>query len=134
MNERKIHRVAEFLADDIESEAGPKVGPVQKAVPVTEGPNESIANELLLIAEDLVAMDFSTQKQMDDYLKKHPDADRSNHKVVKHDPGKPETHPHNLMKQRENEKAMGDIGKHFKKDPKDLTVDEITEYNQKKGK
>ena len=134
MNERKIHRVAEFLADDIESEAGPKVGPVQKVVPVTEGPNEVIANELLLIAEDLVAMDFPSQDAMDKYLKEHPDADKSKHKVVKHDPGNMETHPYNLMKQRENEKAMKDMGKHFKKDPKDLTVDEIMEYNQKKGK
>jgi hypothetical protein len=37
MNEKKIYRIAEFLADDIESEAGPKVGPVQKAVPVAVG-------------------------------------------------------------------------------------------------
>lgn len=42
---------------------------------------EAVANELLRIAEDLVAMDFPTQDAMDKYLKDHPDADKSKHHV-----------------------------------------------------
>ena len=40
---------------------------------------------LLKLARELLAMDFPTQDAMDKYLKEHPDADRSNHKVVKND-------------------------------------------------
>jgi bacterioferritin len=82
---------------------------------------------------DRVAMDFSDQKQMDRYLKDHPDADKSKHRVVKHDPKNLDTHPFNLMRKRKNEEKMKEIGKHFKKDPKDLTVDEITQFNQRKS-
>ena len=53
MNERKIRRIAEFLADDIESEAGPKVGPTQKAVPVAVGVSAAV-KELLAIVKELV--------------------------------------------------------------------------------
>ena len=42
-----------------------------------------VAKELLAIARELVAIDFPTQDAMDKYLKEHPDADKSNHKVVK---------------------------------------------------
>lgn len=41
-----------------------------------------VAKELLKMAKELVSMDFPTQDAMDTYLKEHPDADRSNHKVV----------------------------------------------------
>lgn len=41
-----------------------------------------VASELLRIAKDLLAIEFPTQDAMDKYLKEHPDADRSNHKVV----------------------------------------------------
>ena len=92
---------------------------------------EAVINEMLRIAEELTAMDFSTQKQMDDYLKAHPDADKSKHKVVKHDKSDMSTHPFNLMRQRQNEKAMGDIARWHKKEVKDLTVDDITKYNQR---
>jgi hypothetical protein len=34
------------------------------------------------IAKEIVAMDFPTQDAMNKYLQEHPDADRSNHKVV----------------------------------------------------
>jgi hypothetical protein len=89
-----------------------------------------IANELVDIARELFAMDFPTQDAMDKYLKDHPDADRSNHKVVKHDSSKSETHPMNLMQQRKNEKKMEEIGKHFNKKPENLTNNEIVEYNK----
>lgn len=42
-----------------------------------------IKSELVKVAKELVGMDFPTQKAMDKYLRTHPDADRSNHKVVK---------------------------------------------------
>jgi hypothetical protein len=41
-----------------------------------------IASELLAVAKELMATDFPTQDAMDKYLKDHPDADRSNHRVV----------------------------------------------------
>lgn len=39
--------------------------------------------DLLFISRELLGIDFSTQDAMDKYLKEHPDADRSNHRVVK---------------------------------------------------
>lgn len=40
-----------------------------------------IAGELLKMAKELVGMEFPTQEALDKYLKDHPDANRSNHKV-----------------------------------------------------
>jgi hypothetical protein len=42
-----------------------------------------VAKELVKLAKDLLAIDFPSQDALDKYLKEHPDADRSNHKVVK---------------------------------------------------
>lgn len=42
-----------------------------------------VAKELLKLAKELLSMDFPNQEALDKYLKDHPDADRSNHKVVK---------------------------------------------------
>lgn len=42
-----------------------------------------IARELLGMAKELMAIEFPTQEALDKYLKDHPDADRSNHRVVK---------------------------------------------------
>ena len=92
---------------------------------------KTLAKEMLAIARDMVGMDFPTQDAMDKYMKDHPDADKSNHKVVKNDARDMDSHPFNLMRKRKNEEAMKAIGKHYKKDPKDLTVDEITKYNQR---
>jgi hypothetical protein len=92
--------------------------------------NRKIASRLLFMAKEVLGMDFPTQDALDKYLKDHPDADKSNHKVVQHDPGNMDTHPFNLMRQRKNEEKMNEIGKHYKKDPKDLTVDEIERFNQ----
>ena len=41
-----------------------------------------VANKLLKIAKSLLSMEFPTQDALDKYLKDHPDADRSNHRVV----------------------------------------------------
>ena len=48
--------------------------------------------EILKIAKSLTAMNFPTQEALDKYMKEHPDADRSNHKVVekKEEPAKKE--------------------------------------------
>ena len=43
---------------------------------------EIIAKELVRIAKDLMAMDFSSEEAMHNYLKEHPNANRENHKVV----------------------------------------------------
>jgi hypothetical protein len=44
--------------------------------------NKKIARRLLFMAKEVLGMDFPTQDALDKYLKDHPDADRSNHKVV----------------------------------------------------
>jgi hypothetical protein len=44
--------------------------------------NRKIASQLLVMAKEVLGMDFPTQDAMDKYMKDHPDADRSNHKVV----------------------------------------------------
>jgi hypothetical protein len=41
-----------------------------------------VAKELLKMAKELLAIDFPNKDALDKYLKDHPDADRSNHKVV----------------------------------------------------
>jgi hypothetical protein len=48
-----------------------------------------MSRELLKVAKDLLAMEFPTQDAMDKYLKEHPAADRSNHRVVKTKPRTP---------------------------------------------
>lgn len=138
---------------------------------VKEEKDGKIASRLLFMAKEVLGMDFPTQDAMDKYMKDHPDADRSNHKVVKdpkdetsdeveerlkkkmgpsyktqeqrledakpkHGPAQSpsddmENHPYNQMRKRQNEKAMKEIGEHYKKDPKDLTVDEIVQFNQR---
>ena len=42
-----------------------------------------VAHELVRIAEMVTAIDFPTDDAMKKYLDEHPDADKSNHKVVK---------------------------------------------------
>lgn len=42
-----------------------------------------LAAELVRIAKSLAGIDFSTKSQMDSYLKEHPGADRSKHRVVR---------------------------------------------------
>jgi hypothetical protein len=41
-----------------------------------------LAKELLVLAKELLATDFPSKEALDEYLREHPDADRSNHKVV----------------------------------------------------
>ena len=45
--------------------------------------NKKIASQLLFMAREVLGMDFPTQDAFDKYMKDHPDANRSNHKVVK---------------------------------------------------
>ena len=45
--------------------------------------NKKIASQLLFMARELIGMDFPTQDAFDKYMKEHPDANRSNHRVVK---------------------------------------------------
>lgn len=96
---------------------------------------EQIEHETAFLSSESVkvSIEFPTQEAMDKYLKDHPDADKSKHKVVKQDSKDMGTHPMNLMRQRKNEERLNEIGKALKKDPKDLTNKEISDYNSKKG-
>lgn len=69
-----------------------------------------IDHQILAVVRDLIGMDFATQEALDKYLKEHPDADRSNHRVVER---KVEVH----------EKATGgtgDVKAQFEKSTKPL--------------
>jgi len=55
-----------------------------------------VAREILKVAKELLAIEFPTQDAMKKYLDEHPDADKSNHKVVetkKDEPKKEEKKP-----------------------------------------
>ena len=41
----------------------------------------AVAKELVRMAKSLLAIEFDTQEAYDDYIKAHPDADKSNHSV-----------------------------------------------------
>jgi len=47
----------------------------------------AVAQEILKIAKELMAMEFPTDAAMKKYLREHPDADKSLHRVVKTDHG-----------------------------------------------
>ena len=55
----------------------------------------AVARELLAIARELEAMEFPTQDAYDKYMREHPDADKSLHRVVetKEGPAKGEAKP-----------------------------------------
>jgi hypothetical protein len=149
---KKDGKDVEAEVKDVKREGGKyvyKLDKVDEFVPEAElkraASAVSIVSGLKEIARELVAIEFPTQDAYDKYMKEHPDADRSKHKVEekKEEPKKEESpkqltpeqaeqHPFNLMRKRKNEEALKQIGKHYKKDPKDLTVDEITKYNQRK--
>jgi len=42
----------------------------------------AVAREILAVAKELMAIEFPTQDAFDKYMKEHPDANKSNHKVV----------------------------------------------------
>jgi hypothetical protein len=54
--------------------------------------SDVVARALLMVAKRLMAIDFPTQGAMDKYLKEHPDADKSNHKVVEQKKSQLPTH------------------------------------------
>lgn len=45
-----------------------------------------VAKELLKIARNLIAMEFPSREALQKYLKDHPNAEKSNHKVVNYHP------------------------------------------------
>ena len=94
----------------------------------------NIANELAEVASLLVATDFPTQESLDKYIKDHPDADKSNHKVVKKDNSSeqvPFNHPaggKDFGNDREvyNDMARGHSEKSVKKTgPKELSPEAL---------
>ena len=44
---------------------------------------EVVARKLVRLAQSLMAMEFDTEEALKKYLKEHPDADKSNHRVKK---------------------------------------------------
>lgn len=48
---------------------------------------KKVARHLLFMAKEFIGIDFPNQDAMDKYLKEHPDADRTNHRVVKMEKG-----------------------------------------------
>ena len=75
-------RIAEVIADEVDAEAGPKVGPVQKVQPVSVGVSARMARELVAAAKMVVGMDFPTKDSLEKYLDEHPNANSSAHRVV----------------------------------------------------
>lgn len=73
------------------------------------------ARDLLVMAKELVGIDFSTQHEFDKYMKDHPDADRSNHRVVKKDKpsSKPESKPVKQTKPEESAESEEHHNKHL---------------------
>jgi len=50
--------------------------------------SERLATELVRLARDVMSMEFDTQEQMDKYLKEHPGADKSRHRVKQQEKGR----------------------------------------------
>jgi hypothetical protein len=78
------YRILKKIRD--RSEDGGKIIPLvqpDKRQVASESFNLKVASGLLVVAKSLVSMDFPTQEALDKYLKDHPDANRSNHKVRK---------------------------------------------------
>jgi hypothetical protein len=95
--------------------------------------NIKVASSLIKLAKELMAVDFPTQEAMDKYLKDHPDADRSNHKVVKTE-SKTEDHPYNQHQKRLNEHRENEIKKHLGKKPTDeLSHEDIQKFHESGG-
>jgi len=51
---------------------------------------KKVASEILKVAQEILAMEFPTDESLKKYLKDHPAADKSKHKVVKPKPEKPQ--------------------------------------------
>jgi bacterioferritin len=69
--------IQDILKDEVEHEDD-----LQMIAEDMDGGMNKVATELVKIAKSLISIDFATKDQMDKYLKDHPKADRSNHKVV----------------------------------------------------
>jgi hypothetical protein len=84
-----------------------------------------IASELLFMAKEVMGIDFPTQKALDKYLKDHPDADKSNHRVVEG----PEKHSGRMDNHRQKE-----IRRVMKTKPGEkLTDDDIRKFHDEGG-
>ena len=88
---------------------------------------KAVARELLAMARELVGMEFPTQDAMDKYLKEHPDADKSNHRVVetkKEGPAKKETTKPSLLQERWSQDVDGETkkGYTYRGDKADLPI------------
>jgi hypothetical protein len=85
-SERKIRETPDEVEKRLKKQMGDKYKPQEQRVKEeTEKWNKklSIASELLLVAKELTAIEFPTQDAYDKYMKEHPDADKSLHRVTK---------------------------------------------------
>ena len=72
---------------------------------IVDTSTSKVAKELLFLAKEMVGIDFPTQDAYDKYMKDHPDADKTNHRVVK----TPEKAP-----AKKDETSKGETGKSLK--------------------
>jgi hypothetical protein len=82
----------------------------------------AVAKELVAIARELQAIEFPTQDAYDKYMKDHPDADKSNHRVVetKKEQGMDTSHREHILK-NVGKPTSGIKGKnHFYKNHEDI--------------
>jgi len=75
----------------------------------------ALAGEMLRLAKELVGMEFPTRDAMDKYLKEHPDADRSKHKVVETKEEAPAGKGKGEGADEAKERVHADIGKGIEK-------------------
>ena len=83
---KKIKETPDEVEERLKKQMGDKYKPQEQRVKEeTEKWNKksSIASELLLVAKELTAIEFPTQDAYDKYMKEHPDADKSLHRVTK---------------------------------------------------
>jgi hypothetical protein len=105
-----------------------------------------IAKELLVLARELLSVDFPTQDAMDKYLKDHPDADKSNHRVVetkKDAPAKPRTKKKDVkVEEKKTERVpvpdfddikKPEVGEDLKKQLETTNYEKAKEFLKSKG-
>ena len=79
----RYQRIADMIADEVDAEAGPKTGPIQKAVPVVKGisaRSDSFAGEYKEIADRLMNITIEVD-DMKDWACWNPKGEQLVHKA-----------------------------------------------------
>ena len=91
-------------------------------------PNEKVAKELARLARELMSMEFDTDEQLKQYLKEHPDADKSKHTVKKKEEDKGESKKTPTKKDvKDVVKKVTEKKKEFSQKEKDNNAEEAYE-------